>query len=109
MSNVLFGGTHPKTEDYLAIGKVSDFKNVEWIFYNRIFNTGEVGDWINFKLVGDGYLNSKINFWLAYNFEEKRFAKTKDSFYLKEKYSDLYNDLILFIESNKDCFNGERK
>lgn len=103
--NILFGGTHPKTEDYLAIGKVSDFKNVEWIFYNRILNRGYTGNWINFKLIADGFLNTKANFWLAYNFEEKRLAKSPDSQYLKEKYKDLHDDLILFIENNKDCFN----
>ena len=101
MRNVLFGGKHPKTEDYLVIGKIGVFKNIEWIFYNRIFNKKENTNWINFKLVGDGYLNSKTNFWMAYNYEEKRLSNTRDSFYLKEKYSDLYNDLILFIERNK--------
>ena len=104
MSNTLFGGTHPQTDDYLCIGKVSNFKNIEWIFYNRVINKGYTGSWINFKLVGDGFLSTKVNFWLAYNLEEKRLAKTKESLYLKEKYEDLYEDLICFIEENKNYF-----
>lgn len=104
MSDLLFSGIHPKTEDYLCIGKVSDFKNVEWLFYNRTFSKGNTGNWINFKLIADGNLKTKANFWLAYNFKEKRLAKSPASYYLIEKYGELYGDLILFIEDHKDCF-----
>ena len=106
MADKLYSGLPPKNNAYVCVGSIEYHGN--WDAYVSSFVDDSNKSWINFKLVFDGKRKHKANFWLAYNYDEHRFA---DNFCYKaliEHYTDFMPKIICFVNENKNCFNGEQ-
>ena len=103
MKNKLYYGVPPKNEAYLCVGSIEYQGN--WDAYISSFVNESNKSWINFKLVFDGQRKHKANFWLAYNYDEHRFADNVCYRALVENYMDFMPKIVSFVYENKNCFN----
>ena len=102
MKNTLYYGKPPKNSAYICVGSIEYHGN--WDVYFASFVDESNKTWINFKLVFDGQRKHKANFWLAYNYDEHRFADNDGYRVLVEHYTDFMPKIISFVNEHKNCF-----
>jgi hypothetical protein len=101
MKDKFYYGIPPKNDSYFCIGSIQYDGNWDVYFLVNAENTF----WLNFKLVFNGKREHKANFWLAYNYDEQRFADNACYKALVKNYNDLIPKIIYFVNENKNCFN----
>lgn len=89
----LYAGNHPEAGewDLLLISKV--FDGAEWFIYYR--DNDDNGRYLSVKVVADGYVENKANYWLSWDKDRKRLtSRGADLKVLRDNRRGLY-DMVL--------------
>lgn len=91
------GNMPSKHSEWRRIGEAKDNAGIQWVVFYKP-QKGE-GDWRNCKVVADGKVIGKANYWLARNVAQLRFASTTDSMLFIKNKSDIVSVVESLIDS----------
>ena len=91
-----YAGNHGAEADgWVKIGETSQIDGVAWSIYRKPQQND--GDWVNIKIVANGRVTRKANYWLSWN--GKRFGKVTDYERLEAHRIQLKNEVEAFMEA----------
>jgi hypothetical protein len=94
-----YSGNHEGEETgWIRLGEVGKFENVKWVLYRKPQPSG--GEWDYIKLVANGRVVNKANYWLSWN--GARFAMGGDFSKLAQHRNELCDMVVLFMEEFED-------
>lgn len=92
-------GRIPKhSAGWIEVLNLEDEDFSKWIVFKK--TTDEKSEWVNLKMVCDGKVKGKANYWMSINSTTKKFAVRTDNFVLAEKRPKLFLELTNFLNDN---------
>lgn len=93
----MYRGNKPSSKDgWIEMDAFTDRDNIEWLVYQQPQRKN--GEWVNYKIVANGFALNKANYWFAHNFDENKFAFKRDLNSMNKNRDDLYLFIIRLLE-----------